>query len=131
MARRIQTVTIESEQSRDQGKSFVVTEMPAEQAEWWAARAIQALLTENPDIGSIGDTPLAELAQRGFKALGSLPPEKLKPLMDEMFTCVKMGLPDGKSRDLLPSDIEEVTTRLQLRKEIFSLHVGFFTLGGE
>lgn len=131
MARRNQTVTIDNEKSRDHGKSFVITEMPAEQAEWWAARAIQALLSENPDIGSLGDTPLAQIAAMGFKALGSLPPEKMKPLLDEMFTCVKMGLPNGQSRDLLAGDIEEVMTRMQLRKDIFMLHVDFFTLGGE
>ena len=131
MARRTQTVTIDNEKSRDHGKSYVITEMPAEQAEWWAARAIQALLSENPDIGSLGDTPLAHIAAMGFKALGSLPPEKMKPLLDEMFTCVKMGLPNGQSRDLLAGDIEEVMTRMQLRKDIFMLHVDFFTLGGE
>lgn len=131
MARRTQTVTIDNEKSRDHGKSYVITEMPAEQAEWWAARAIQALLSENPDIGSLGDTPLAQIAAMGFKALGSLPPEKMKPLLDEMFTCVKMGLPNGQSRDLLAGDIEEVMTRMQLRKDIFMLHVDFFTLGGE
>lgn len=131
MARRTQTVTIDNEKSRDHGKSYVITEMPAEQAEWWAARAIQALLSENPDIGSLGDTPLAQVAAMGFKALGSLPPEKMKPLLDEMFTCVKMGLPNGQSRDLLAGDIEEVMTRMQLRKDIFMLHVDFFTLGGE
>lgn len=131
MARRIQTVTIDNDKSRDHGKSYVITEMPAEQAEWWAARAIQALLSENPDIGSLGDTPLAQIAAMGFKALGSLPPEKLKPLMDEMFTCVSTALPNGQSRELLPNDIEEVSTRIQLRKEIFSLHIGFFALGGE
>lgn len=131
MARRTQTVTIDNEKSRDHGKSYVITEMPAEQAEWWAARAIQALLSENPDIGSLGDTPLAQIAAMGFKALGSLPPENLKPLMDEMFTCVSTALPNGQSRELLPNDIEEVSTRLQLRKEIFSLHIGFFVLGGE
>ena len=131
MARRTQTVTIDNEKSRDHGKSFVITEMPAEQAEWWAARAIQALLSENPDIGSLGDTPLAQIASMGFKALGSLPPEKLKPLLEEMFTCISVGLPDGKTRALLSGDIEEVSTRIQLRKEILALHVGFFTLGGE
>ena len=131
MARRTQTVTIYNEKSRDHGKSYVIAEMPAEQAEWWAARAIQALLSENPDIGSLGDTPLAQIAAMGFKALGSLPPEKMKPLLDEMFTCVKMGLPNGQSRDLLAGDIEEVMTRMQLRKDIFMLHVDFFTLGGE
>lgn len=131
MARRIQTVTIDNEKSRDHGKSFVITEMPSEQAEWWAARAIQALIAVNPDIGSLGDTPLAQIAAMGFKAFGNLPPEKMKPLLDEMFTCVKMGLPSGQTRDLLAGDIEEVATRIQLRKDIFALHVDFFTLGGE
>lgn len=133
MARRTKKVTIDNEKSRDHGKTFVITEMPSEQAEWWAMRAIQALIAENVDISvfSPGDTPLAELARMGFKALGSLPQEKLKPMMDEMFTCVSIGLPDGNTRNLLPDEIEDVSTRMKLRQEILSLHIDFFTLGGE
>jgi hypothetical protein len=43
-----------------------------------------------------------------------------------------MRLPDGKTRELFAgaTDIEEVKTRVILRKEIFALHVDFFQNGG-
>lgn len=131
MARRTEQITITDENSRDHGKTYLITEMPAEQAEWWAFRALQALLTENPDIGDVGGAPLAELAQKGLKAVGKMPPEKSKPLLDEMMSCVSVVLPDGKTRGRLNGDIEELSTFFQLRKAIVTLHTSFFTLGGE
>lgn len=127
MARKTNVVTIDVE-GRDKGKQFLITEMDAESAEWWAFRVLQALLGSNAEIDL--NAPLAELARQGLSALGKLNPDQARPLLNEMMACVKRQLPDGKnSRDILPDDIEEVGTRIKLRQEVLALHTGFFTLG--
>ena len=129
MARRTQVVTIDSKESRDAGKSFLITEMSAEQAEWWAFRALQSILGGDADVNF--NAPLAQLAAQSFRAMAAIPPDRARPLLEEMMTCVKVGLPNNGSRELLDGDIEEVSTRLQLRRAVFELHTGFSLRGGE
>jgi len=129
MARRTQLVTIENAESRDHGKTYLITEMAAEQSEWWAFRALQGVLGGDAEINF--NAPLAQLAAQSFKALASIPWNMAKPLLEEMMSCVKVGLPGGGSREILPEDIEEVSTRLKLRQAVWELHTGFSLRGGE
>ena len=52
----------------------------------------------------------------------------MEPLMDEMFRCIEI-CPDpskpGVVRSLIDDDIEEMSTILRLRMEVFQLHVDF------
>ena len=114
---------------RDQGKAFVLTELPASAAEAWAMRAILALMQSGVNLpDGFERTGMAGIAEIGFKALSGLQWEIAKPLLDEMWDCVKF-LPDPKKpqmvRALIEEDIEEIATRLKLRWEVFQLHVGF------
>lgn len=128
MARRTKVVVITDEKSRDNGKQFMVTEMDAEAAEWWAVRVLKGLLGSDADVDL--SAPLSQLARFAFIALAKMPAAELKPLMDEMKPCIKVLLPDGKTtRDLLPSDIEEIFTWLELRKSVFEVMTGFFVDG--
>jgi len=128
--RKSETVEIETE-GRDKGKRFIITELPALQAEKWAMRALLALARSGADLPNISENGgMGELALVGFQALGSVAWEDLEPLMDEMFQCVKIAepaLPAG--RNLTPDDIEEIPTRLKLRMEVFRLHASFFQTG--
>lgn len=128
MARRTKEVTIDLD-NRDKGKTFVVTEMPSEQAEWWAFRVMQALVSA--DAGVSFDAPLAELARIGIIAIGKIPAERAKPIFDEMMGCITVKLPSGGTRPLLPDDIEEIATRMKLRLEVGAMHLDFFGTGGE
>lgn len=132
MARRTKVVTIDAEKGRDHGKTFLVTEMPAEAAEWWAIRALQGILGANPDFDiDIFSAPLAKIAGFAFVGLARIPAEQLKPLMDEMKGCVSVLLPDGKTtRALLPNDVEDFMTWVELRKEVFEVLTGF-SVGGD
>jgi len=129
--RRTKDVSIDAE-GRDKGKQFHITEMPASRAEDWAVRAFLALAksgVEVPeDIQAMG---FAGLAAFGLQALSGLTFEETKVLMDEMWQCV-VYVPDPSkpsvTRALIEDDIEEVATRLKLRKEILSLHSDFFSL---
>ncbi len=128
--RKTETVTIDTE-GRDKGKVFLITEMAADPAERWAIRAFFALMNTGVDLpDDIADQGMAGIAAIGLKALGMLPFEAAEPLLAEMWTCVQI-IPDpgnpGLVRKLIPEDIEEVGTRIQLRKAVFGLHTGFFT----
>lgn len=133
MARRTKVVTIDSEKSRDHGKTFLITEMSADAAEWWAIRVTQGIVGSNPDADfDIFSGSLPRLANFAFVGLAKIPADQLKPLMDEMKACVSVLLPDGKtSRALLPGDVEDIMTWLELRKEVFEILTGFSVGGGE
>ena len=133
MARREASVTISAE-GRDKGKSFTIREMPAEQAEDWATRAIMLIARGGIDVPPY-------IFQAGFQAfvvlgigtilsgLGKAPHAEVKPLMQEMMNCVvSMDSPSGMpitNPALIAGQIEEVATRFQLREEVLSLHLGF------
>jgi hypothetical protein len=132
LARKEITITIDTE-GRDQGKVFFIREMSARRTEKWAARAIFALAHAGVDIPSdINGSGIAGVALLGVQALMHVKFEEAEPLLDEMFECVQI-LPDPKNPDvrrfLIEDDIEEVTTRLKLRMEVFNLHVGFSVAG--
>lgn len=130
MARRTKIFKITDDKSRDNGREYLITEMDAESAEWWAFQVLQALLGSDSDMDF--NTPLADMARQGLAALGKLPPDKAKPLLGQMMTCIRVKLPNSaESREMLAGDIEEVKTRVLLRKEVLGLHVDFFVAGGE
>jgi hypothetical protein len=132
MARKSLDITIPKDSgSRDASKLFRLTEMPASQAEKWAARAFLAMARNGIEIpDDIASSGLAGIAAIGLKAIGGMRYEDAEPLLDEMFLCVAI-IPDPNKpaviRGLMEEDIEEISTRLMLRKELFNLHVGFFT----
>ncbi len=111
---------------RDDKKKFLLTEMPATQAEKWAAKAFLALSNTRLEIPvDIVQLGMAGIALIGFQAFRNSSFVDLEPLMDEMFGCVQIVPPSGQPRDLIEEDIEEVKTRLELRKELMELHMGF------
>lgn len=143
MARLTKTITITAE-GRDKGKRFVITELDSCSGEKWAHRAMLALsrggfelppgLFEQGMAGFAAITPY--LIVLGFKALNAARWEELEPLLDEMMTCVKYQ-PPAISGQMIPAQdlmdgingqIEEIKTRVELRKEVLMLHVSPFDL---
>ena len=128
--RKIVTVTIDGK-GRDEGKVFSLREMPASQAEKWATKAFLALAKSGVEIpDNIASAGLAGIAAIGIKAISGMQFEDAEPLLDEMFRCISI-IPDPDKpkviRNLIEDDIEEVSTRLRLRKEVLNLHTDFFT----
>jgi hypothetical protein len=126
--RKTSTYT-ETADNRDKGKIFKLEEMSADQAEAWALKAFFAIMNagiELPD--EVADLGFAGIATAGLKALGKVDYETARPLLDEMMTCIQI-IPDpakpNVARALFPGDIEEVATKLKLRKAVFDLHVAF------
>lgn len=116
-------------EGRDKDKVFRITEMSAADAEWWALRALKALAKSGMDIGDIQSMPMQTLAITGIQHLFKLGDDDIKPLLDQMWKCVKI-VPDPKNnplfdRPLNEDDVEEVATLLMLRAEVIALHTGF------
>lgn len=111
--------------NRDQGKVFVITEMPCAQAEEWAIRAIAVVAQtgfELPD--GAGDAGYIMMAAVGFQSFLKGDWKLVKPLLDEMKGCIQFKAPVAV-RPLIEEDIEEISTWAKLRDEVFSLHAGF------
>ena len=123
--RTIADITITAE-GRDIGKAFRLTEMSASAAEDWAIRAFMAIAKGGMEIPDGIPQSIAGIAILGFKALSGADYATAKPLLDEMMACVQVLTSSGVARKPQEEDIEEVATRLQLRKEVFEVHTGFF-----
>jgi len=126
--RKTSTYT-ETADNRDKGKVFKLEEMSADQAEAWALKAFFAIMNAGIDVpDNLADLGFAGIATAGLNALGKVDYETARPLLDEMMTCVQI-IPDpakpNVARALFPGDIEEVATKLKLRKAVFDLHVAF------
>ncbi len=120
---------------RDKGERFLITEMSAADGEEWALRVLFLLQHSNVDLPEGIDLKssagMATLATIGIDVVQKIDFDAIKPLLDQMFECVQYvpaGAPDAVQA-LFKGDncqIQEIATRLQLRKEVLLLHVSFF-----
>ena len=145
MARKERQITITAgtpESNRDHGKVFTIREMSATDAERWASDAIHGLTAAGVELpDDLAGAGVSAIASIGLKALGGMHPDTFHGLMDRMFACIGYipdptrpeiwrgeGTREGAAAPvgrLMESDIEEVSTRLRLRVEWFSLTTGF------
>ena len=132
MARKELRYTVESE-GRDQGKIFLVKEMPATQAEKWALRCFFAIGSSGIEISEMDKRlGIAGLIRHGLTALMKVPFNVAEPLLDEMLQCVQIqpsAVNSSIVRPMIDGDIEEIRTYFDLRKAVFQLHTDFFTNG--
>ena len=137
MTRRVKTLTLpgiraERLHERDNGKTFVISEMGAYDGQDFAVRAILALSRSGaqlPEGALTGGWDV--LASFAFSALLGANYGELRPLLDEMLACVgyqhapKIPLqavtPDGAGN----CPVEEITTYLTLYKAVWEHHTGF------
>lgn len=116
-----------AETGRDKGKVYNITEMSAYQAESWAIRVILAVGNAGIEIpDGLASQGMAGLMAVGYMNLLKIPFEAAKPLLDEMMGCVQFVPVANIKRQLIEDDIEEVKTRLEIRKAIWNLHMDFF-----
>jgi hypothetical protein len=133
MARRIVYYTHKGvEGDRDSGKQFVITEMPPTQGEAWAIRAVLAIVgsAKMPE-NAAGMGGIVDLLRMGVDSLSSLKWDDAKPLLDEMMDTIRYR-PDPKvdvTFALTETDIEEIGTRIKLKKLVWDLNAGFLLRG--
>ena len=125
--RKTKNITIES--GRDKGKTFKITEMPAAQADNWAMRALFAMANSGFDSDYLpaANLGMAGMVQMTLAALAKVKPQDGIPLLNELLECAEI-IPDGGNPRPINhevGDIEDFTTYLTLRKEVFKLHTDF------
>lgn len=118
-----------TDDNRDKGKKFIITEKSAFEAERWAMRALLALGNAGVDVPEdMANAGMAGLASFGINLITKLDYDIAEPLLNEMMECVQIDMGNGIVRKLVEgegADIEEVKTRLLLRKAVLELHMGF------
>jgi len=141
MGRKIADVTI-ADEGRDKGKVFSLVEMSASAAEKWAGRALFVAAQSGADILNVR-AGMAGVATLSIGTVLGAKFSEVEPLLDEMFECVAYR-PDPRNPaimrggrycnipgvmtvigPLVETDIEEVMTRVKLRQELLTLHLGF------
>ena len=148
MARKTKTLVIES--GRDEGKSFLITEMPVTRADKWANTALLAMLRGGVDVGGVnfgliadtmgvGDAPkidpmggMLEIARVSIAGLGNVTEQVGQDLLEQLINdCVQVISSGGVVRPMLSIDeeIEDIKTLWMLRKEAFLLHIDFLADG--
>lgn len=141
MARRSKVVTINTgspETNRDHGKTFRITEMPADRAERWAIRCLFAFANAGAKIpeaqlmsGLEGmQATYQSLMIQGIRSLAGMRFEDAEPLLADMMSCVRYQAPQAASDfefsiEATLAQIEEVKTLLTLRYAVLELHLGF------
>ncbi|SRR6266705_422397 len=139
MARREMDVVI-SDEGRDKGKLFHLTEMPSTQGEDMALRIFLALAKAGVDVPEeIQEAGFAGLVSWGVRSLTGVSFEEAKAVKDELFSSCVQIVPDPQHPDvrrgkgafsvgaLVESDVEEVATRVALYRKLVTLHTGFFS----
>ncbi len=134
MARRTKFVTIEGdpEKNRDAGKTYVITEVSAVQAEEWAVRAVMALGASAIRIhDALRNAGVGGVALVGYQVFMGAAPEAVLPLWREMLpACVQLRGVDSAQGAMVtlpwsPTIVEEVSTLMALRQAVLELHTGF------
>lgn len=134
--RRTRSITISKPavgENRDAGKTFLVTEVDAVEAEEWGLRAMMALGTGGiqvpPELVSAG---LLGIVLVGYQAFMGAREDAVIPLWREMLPkCVQLKHSDGGAsgqqvvQPWHSSLVEEVSTLLLLRQTVMELHTGF------
>ena len=133
MARKTETVTI-TEQGRDKGKTFVLTEMSAIQGERWATQALSLIAKAGADLPrGAEDSGMAGLAAAPLTALPVL--KSLQDTsLDAWWECVKyQHRPNHPLQPIFQNEacqIEEIATVNLLRMKVLEMHTSFFSEGG-
>jgi hypothetical protein len=151
MARRQVPITIQEAdpEYRDNGKTFVVTEMSAIAGERWASRFLALLLNSGLDLKKIAaakeepteeataeELPPEDAGMAGVAALGDSVSPLLSvmndPSLDAWWECVQYqpvtpGAPLQRIEHDARCQIEEIRTVALLRMEVIKLHTGFFS----
>ena len=124
--------------NKDEGKKFLITEMPLIKADRWAWTALHGMLQgglkSDIDVNKLDvktNGGILEFAKLGISALGGMDKDTLFELLDELTdNCVQALTDRGMPRPLVDGDISNIATLNLLRKEALAIHVDFLKGGG-
>ncbi len=131
MARKTETITI-TDEGRDQGKVFVLTEMAAIAGERWATQALFLLGQAGSNVPEWAQGEGAGMAGFASVRLGGLPALKAlqDPSLDAWWDCVQYQHAQNQMPQKIfagsACQIEEIATINLLRMKVLELHVSPF-----
>ena len=116
---------------------FRISQMPATRLEFWLIR-VGALIAgtgllkiEQADSSDqVLDALVGMILTDGLKCLGELDFEKIRPLIDELYTCVEHKVENAYSQvtaENIDGKISSVKSLFELQKEVIKFNLGFFT----
>jgi len=118
-----------TDEGRDKGKVFRITEMAAIPASKWASRVLFAVAQAGVDLpAEVMAGGMASIPYVGLQALLHVNYATAEPLLDELLGCVQVK-EKAVIRARTPDDIEEVATIFKLYGEVLKLHTGFSLAG--
>lgn len=110
---------------RDKGRRYVLEEPAATLSEAMALRVFLAAARSGLEIpDSVKELGIVGLAVYGIELIGKLPYDDALAAADFLMACVKIN-EGALVRDLEEDDVEEVATRLKLKREVLTLITGF------
>ena len=126
-------IKIDDPQSKDVGKTYVITPMDAWATEEWALEALTVCMNAgvmvSDEVLGMGFKGLMAL---GISALSRVRYQDGKPLLDRLMDCVTIKEKTGPRRiNRASDDIQEVKTLLRLKTEVWKLHVNFYMGAGQ
>lgn len=129
MSRRSIEITI-SNPGRDQGKTFILHEMPAMEGEVWATQAIELIRQARGESAEEGQEGMQALAAKKAKGVSPAVARALQdPSLDGIWKYVefKPKNAEAPAQKLREDHIEEWRTRLSLRVAFLNFHTDFFS----
>ena len=117
-------------ENRDEGKLYLIREMPARAGVRWAVKLFAALINAGVKVpDEMVRSGMAGVAAMGFDSISNLRATDAQVLLDELIGCVQIVRDKRhpeKSFDMVSDeDVEEITTYFQLAREVFKLHINF------
>lgn len=139
MSNGLKTATYSITSGRDKGKNFLITEMPAIQADEWAHRLIEQAANsgvnlKNVDVLNLDTKSMSGMIEIGaaiFSILGRIPYETSRDMKFELLNrCVKIVPTGGQPRQCLwEQEIEDFQNFTLLAAEALKVHIGFLAQG--
>ena len=118
---------------RDNGKTFILTEMDAYAGQDWALRVLLAMAKGGVQLPEGGlNAPWETLAQFAITSLARAPYGDIRPLLEQMLGQARYAhAPDNKAmptQEIAPGPncpVEEIKTFMAIQSALWKLHAGF------
>ena len=139
MSNGLKTKTVTIEKGRDAGKTFLITEMPAIQADEWAHRLLEQAANsgvdlKNVDVLNVNTSSMSGMIEIGaavFTILGRIPADISRQMkFDLLDRCVKIIPKSGGARSCVwDQEILDFQNYTTLAAQVIGIHVNFLAQG--
>lgn len=135
----LKTKTVTIEKGRDKGKTFLITEMPAIEADYWAHGLVEQAANsgvnlKNVDVLNLDTKSMAGMIEIGaavMTIIGRIPKDiSTEMKFDLLKKCVKIIPTGGEARQCMwDQEILDFPNYTFLAAHVIGLHIDFLTQG--